>query len=87
MAVSAAQVVVGATAVALNPAESGVAGGRLYVKNAGAAELVLGPSDVTTSSGFALAVDEMLEISYSYGERIYGVCATSTTAHVLRLGE
>lgn len=87
MAVSAAQVTVSTTAVALQPVESGVAGGRLFVKNAGAADLVLGPSDVTAASGFLLAVDEMLEIPYSYGERLYAVCATSTTAHVLRLGE
>lgn len=87
MAVSAAQVAVGATAVALQPAESGVAGGRLYVKNAGDVDLVIGPSDVTATSGFALAAGGTLEIPYSYGERIYGVCSTSTTAHVLRLGE
>lgn len=90
MAVSAAQVTVGATAVALNPAESGVAGGRLYVKNSDDAELlVLGPSDVTASSGFALGFGETLEIPYSYGERIYAVRGGSAdiVAHVLRLGE
>lgn len=89
MAVSAAQVTVSTTAVALNPAESGVAGGRLFVKNAGVAELVPGPSDVTVSSGFVLAVDEMLEIPYSYGERIYAIRGASAdiVAHVLRLGE
>jgi hypothetical protein len=87
MAVSAERVTVSTTAVALQPAESGVAGGRLFVKNAGAEDLVLGAADVTTSSGFALAAGGTLEIPYSYGERIYAVCATSVTAHVLRLGE
>lgn len=92
MAVSAAQVTVSTTAVALNPAESGVAGGRLYVKNAGEAgtgdDLVLGPSDVTSSSGFALAAGETLEIPYSFGERIYAITSgADVAAHVLRLGE
>lgn len=92
MAVSAAQLTVGATAVALNPVESGVAGGRLYVKNSGEAgtgvDLVLGPSDVTSSTGFALAAGETLELPYSYGERVYAVSAgADIVAHVLRLGE
>jgi len=90
MAVSAAQVTVGATPVALQPAESGVAGGRLYVKNSHASDdLVLGPADVTPSSGFALGFGETLEIPYSFGERIYGVSGGEgdVVAHVLRLGE
>ncbi|HLS44299.1 MAG TPA: hypothetical protein VK045_02585 [Ornithinicoccus sp.] len=92
MAVSAAQVTVGDTPVALHPAESGVAGGRLYVKNGADTEgddLVLGPADVTASSGFALSPGEMLEIPYSFGERVYGVSSgeTDVVAHVLRLGE
>lgn len=89
MAVSAAQVTVSTTAVALNPAESGVAGGRLFVKNShGTDDLVLGPGDVTASSGFALGFGETLETPYSYGERIYAITAgADVVAHVLRLGE
>lgn len=90
MAVSAERITVSTTAVALNPAESGVVGGRLFVKNTHASDaLVLGASDVTASTGFALAFGETLEIPYSYGERIYAVrgAAADITVHVLRLGE
>jgi hypothetical protein len=90
MAVSAERVTVSTTAVALNPAESGVAGGRLIVKNTHTADaLVLGASDVTASTGFALAFGVTLEIPYSYGERVYAIRGASAdiVAHVLRLGE
>ena len=90
MAVSAERVTVSTTAVALNPAESGVAGGRLFVKNTHASDaLVLGASDVTPSTGFALAFGVTLEIPYSYGERVYAIRGASAdiVAHVLRLGE
>jgi hypothetical protein len=90
MAVSAERVTVSTTAVALSPAESGVAGGRLVIKNTHASDaLVLGPSDVTASTGFALAALTTLEIPYSYGERVYAIrgAAADIVAHVLRLGE
>jgi hypothetical protein len=92
MAVSAARVTVSTSAVALNPAESGVAGGRLFVKNTAAVEadvLVLGASDVTASTGFALAAGATLDLPYSYGERVYAIRGASAdiVAHVLRLGE
>lgn len=90
MAVSAERITVSTTAVALNPAESGVAGGRLIVKNTHASDaLVLGASNVTSSTGFSLAFGATLEIPYSYGEQVYAVRGASAdiVAHVLRLGE
>lgn len=90
MAVSAERVTVSTTAVPLQPAESGVAGGRLFIKNSHATDaLVLGASDVTASTGFALAAGVTLDVPYSLGERIYAVRGASAdiVAHVLRLGE
>jgi hypothetical protein len=90
MAVSAERVTVSTTAVALHPAESGISGGRLLIRNTHASDgLVLGASDVTGSTGFTLEAGEVLDIDYSGGERIYAIRGASAdiVAHVLRLGE
>jgi hypothetical protein len=90
MAVSAERVTVSTTAVALHPTESGVAGGRLLIRNTHASDsLVLGASDVTASTGFALEAGEVLDVDYSLGERVYAVRGGSAdiVAHVLRFGE
>lgn len=86
MAVSSAQVVVGASAVELSAAESGaVSGSRLVITN-GAAIVYLGGSDVTTSTGLALAVNATLPVPLNDSERLYAICGTTSTVSVLRTG-
>jgi hypothetical protein len=89
MAVTAGQVVVSTTAVALNGADTGVSGARLIVKNSHATDaLILGASDVTTSTGFSLAAGATLTVELTAGEQLYAVrgAAADITAHVLRIG-
>ncbi|MDG4796207.1 hypothetical protein [Micromonospora sp. WMMD1082] len=89
MAVSAAQVVVSSSAVALNVDTGTVSGGRLVVKNTHATDaLVLGDASVTAGAGFALAAGQTLDLKLSAGEQVYAIRGASAdiTAHVLRLG-
>lgn len=87
MAVTAAQVAVANTAVALNPAETDtVSGSRLLIKTVGA-DVALGPSGVTTSNGFVLTASaNPITVELGGGEQLFAICATSATVHVLRLG-
>lgn len=89
MAVSAARVTVGATAVALNTDTGTVSGGRLLIKNTHVSDdLVLGGSDVAAGTGFALTAGAILDLRVPAGEQVYAVrgAAADITAHVLRLG-
>lgn len=90
MAVSAERITVSSTAVALSPAASGATGGRFLLRNTHTTDsLMLGASNVTASSGFALLAGETLDVAYSSGERIYAIRGASAdiVAHVLRLDE
>lgn len=86
MAVSSAQVVVGASAVELSAAESGaVSGSKLVITN-GAAVVFLGDAGVTTATGLSVAVNATLTVPLNDGERLYAICATTSTVSVLRTG-
>lgn len=89
MAVSAAQVTVSSTAVALNTDSGTVSGGRLLIKNTHATDdLVLGGSDVTAGTGFELTPGAILDLRVPAGEQVFAIRggAADITAHVLRLG-
>lgn len=82
MAVQADQVSVGTSATSL--LTSGVAGARVLIRNAGAASVFLGASDVTTGTGFELATGETVELPVPSGSEVFGIVATgSETVHVL----
>lgn len=85
MAVSSAQVAVGTSAVELSVAESGVAGSTLVITN-GAAVVFLGDASVTTTTGLSLAANATVTVELNYGERLYAICATSSTVSVLHTG-
>lgn len=90
MAVSSAQVVVSATAVALMPSETdSVSGGRIYVRNTHATDAVaLGASGVTAGTGFQLPALATMSVEVVGGEQLFGirVTANDVTVHVLRIG-
>lgn len=90
MAIQAAVVSVATTATALNAAESvGSDLVSVLVKvPTGGATVYVGPSDVTTASGFPVAAGESMEFPYlGRAERVYGIVAASTqNVNVLRQG-
>lgn len=89
MAVTAEQVTVSSTAVALNGADTGVSGATVVVKNTHATDaLVLGAADVAAGTGFALVAGATLAVELSAGEQLYAIrgAAADITAHVLRTG-
>lgn len=90
MAVTAAQVVVSTSAVALNPAEADTTSGlTLVIRNSHATDaLVLGPSGVAAGIGFGLAAGQIVVLDVPYGEQVFAIrgAAADITAHVLRLG-
>lgn len=87
MAVTAAQVAVATSAVALNATETDTVGGTTLIISNGAAAVALGPSSVTTGTGFTLAANAgPITVELGYGEQLFAICATSSTVQVLRLG-
>lgn len=88
MAVTAAQVSVADTAVALNTEGGTVGGTKLVVKNTGAASVHLGPSTVTVANGFELAAGATVTVELSHGEQLFAIGdATADIVHVLRTGD
>lgn len=92
MAVTARRVTVGAVATELTTAPPGPAagsmpdlilGGRITVRNRGAAAVFVGPGDVATTTGFELAVGEQLVLDLFQGERLYGIAAAAQRVDVL----
>jgi hypothetical protein len=91
MAITAAQVTVDGTAggVALNTASP--SGMHLVIRNDNATATntaVLGPSGVTSSTGYALAGGSSVTVELGPGEVLYGIrgTANSVVCHVLRSG-
>lgn len=82
MAVSHAIKTVATTAVALNTA--GTAGQTLYIFN-GAADVFLGASNVTASTGIKLAAAGSLTLEVKPGDVLYAICATTSDVGVLAL--
>lgn len=81
MAVSAARVTVATSAVALNTAGPG--GNTLVIKN-GAAVISLGPSTVTTGTGFDVAAAATVTVDLDAGDVLFAICATTSDVQVLR---
>lgn len=89
MAVTAAQVSVGTTAVELSGTGADtVSGQSLVIKNKGTtASVFLGGSNaVTTGSGFQVEVDSSVAVDLGPGEQLWGIAASAQTVHVLRAG-
>lgn len=89
MAVQGAQVAISTTAVRLDAAETtGDSRSTVRVKNTGASAVFLGASDVTSASGFTLAVGDSISVELGAGESLFGICAaaTSSTIQALRTG-
>lgn len=87
MAITAAQVAVATSAVALNAAETDTVGGTTLLIINGAAAIALGPSNVTTGTGFTLAANAgPVTVELGSGEQLFAISATSSTVQVLRLG-
>lgn len=83
MAISAARVTVGLTAVALNIAST--AGSKLVVKNTGAIAADLGPSTVTSAGGLDLAAGASVTVEMAPGDVLYAISSgAGTTLAVLR---
>lgn len=80
MAVTAERVAVPLTAVALNTA--GTSALRLIIK--ALAALSLGPSDVSTTTGLALAAGQTVTVELDAGDVLFAIAGTATSADVLR---
>lgn len=89
MAVTAAQVSVGTTATLLSASDTdNISGQALVVKvtSAATAPVFLGPANVTTTTGFEVAIGGSISLDLGQGETLYGVATTIQTVHVLRTG-
>lgn len=51
---------------------------RVLIRNPSAVSVYVGPSGVTTATGFEIAAGDSLGINLSYGDTIYGVVAAAT---------
>lgn len=80
MAVSAARVTVGTSAVALNTAST--SGQCLRIKNGGVV-VALGPSTVTTTNGLDVAISGELTVELDAGDVLFAVSASSSVVQVL----
>lgn len=71
------RIVVGTTATLIFTAP--LAGNsRVLIRNPSAVSVYVGPSGVTTATGFEIAAGDSIGINLSYGDTIYGVVAAST---------
>lgn len=87
MAVTATRVAVDATVDPVVVVTGRGGGRRVWIRNAGANEVYLGPADVTAASGFELAAATSLPAPIDLGpdDDLYAICAAAetTTLHVL----
>lgn len=87
MAVSAAETVVGTTAVQLGGVDtSGVYGQRLVVRNTGTSTVYLGGPAVTTTTGLPLDASASLTLTLEADDQVYAVATVAGTVRVLRVG-
>lgn len=91
MATYAGNLTVDTTATRISPAESagGPRGLSLLVRNGGSVTVYLGPSDVSSSTGFPLDAggDASIDLSGDASEVLYGVTASSSAlVYVLAAG-
>lgn len=73
-----AQTPVGTTAVRI--AASDADGVSVAVQNRGPETVFLGPSGVTTSTGYAVDPDTVFTIDVGAGESVYGIVESGTTS-------
>ncbi len=87
MAVKVKSTAVSTTAVAITLADTDITSkGFVTLKNTGANTCYIGPSGVTTATGFALASGATLEnIELKNNETLYGICASSESATIKAL--
>lgn len=71
------EVTVATTATAI-PSTALVGRTTIVIKNTGAATIYLGSSTVTTSNGFPLAANAVIELDLDEVVPIYGIVAAST---------
>lgn len=87
MATFSQQVSGSTTAVLLSPAPSdNYAGSTVLVYNNGTATVCVGPSGVSTSTGFRLAAGASVSLDLNPGESLYGIGAAAWSADVLASG-
>lgn len=97
MAVAAVRITVATTATLLNTTSDNdpqvmsktgvIQTSEVAVHNKGAASVYLGPSGVTTATGFELAVGETYGGVLAPDDTLYGICASGTViCHVLLTG-
>jgi hypothetical protein len=88
MATASAAVTVSTSATLLSAADhDSISGQTLYITN-GAADMFMGPSTVTTLTGYKVAASANVPwpIKLGSGEALYGITASSSTVQVLRTG-
>lgn len=76
MSINASSVTVTTSATALASADSDQ--DEVLLTNDGAADIFVGPSGVTTSTGFPVAAGAVLAITVPAGETVYGIVASGT---------
>lgn len=89
MAIRTAQITVSTTAVELRPAGSPTspsAGGKgtMAITADADQDLYIGPSVVTTSTGFKVPKGSTFFLTLNSSERIYGIAGGSGTVQVIR---
>jgi hypothetical protein len=87
MAIKVKKTAVSTTAVAVTLADTDITSkGFVTIKNNGANAVYLGPSNVTATTGFALASGATLEnIELKNNETLYGICGAGESASVSAL--
>lgn len=82
-AIAAWRVTVAATPTLIYTAPSN--GGRVVIRNAGTAPVYLGPSNLTTSTGFEVLAGDAVTLTLDQSaETVYGIVITGTEiVHVL----
>ena len=78
MSINASSVTVTTSATALASADSDQ--DEVAITNTGATDVYVGPSGVTTASGFPVAAGGSLSVTLPAGETIYGIVASGTEA-------
>lgn len=90
MAIAARRVSVEVTATRLDTVADdadSISGQSILVRNKGTVSVYIGPSNVTTATGFELAVGESASFEASVGDALYGIAASGgQTVHVLETG-
>lgn len=88
MTLRSAQTTVDTTAGGTRIDGTGGAGAFILIKNQGTIAVYVGPSGLTTSTGFKLDAGESLSLDSVRGDdALYGITgSSSTTVHVLQAG-